>query len=215
MHSGTWTPVVIDPTYSDAHKLTLADMSGNGKLDIVIAEMEQAPNKRVSVFYNVGGDGPRGWRQQVLATTGEQNIRVGDINGDGNLDIFGCNHGYLAAPTLPEIWFSALPKIADRPAPPSELFVFAYSPTQNTLSWTDNSKVLSGYKAALGFSIERSIDNQHFMPIGAAGESVSLYADKTAVPGKTYFYRVRSINAAGGSRYSRVATLVQGNNVRS
>jgi len=37
-----------------------------------------------------------------------------------------------------------------------------------------------------------------------ASEPLELYVDETAVPGKTYFYRIKGVNVAGDSGYSNV-----------
>ena len=36
-----------------------------------------------------GGDR---WREEVLGDTGLHNLRVGDVDGDGDLDVFGSNY---------------------------------------------------------------------------------------------------------------------------
>jgi adhesin/invasin len=88
--SGPWIEHVIDPALDHAHGLGLADMDGDGALDIVVAKMHQASApQEVCIYLNQGG-GER-WRKQVVATTGSHNIVLVDIGRNGRIDIYGAN----------------------------------------------------------------------------------------------------------------------------
>jgi FG-GAP-like repeat len=71
------------------HTFETADVDGDGRLDVVFAEMAQSSQKRVGFFRNLGGG--LGWTLQVLSTEGSHNIRVADIGADGDLDVVGAN----------------------------------------------------------------------------------------------------------------------------
>lgn len=91
--NGPWTEHVIDATSEYIHTFKTADMDLDGDLDFVTAEMHQSSNPdEVSVYINnVGG---LTWTQQVIATGGSHNIRLADIDSDGDTDIVGANwHG--------------------------------------------------------------------------------------------------------------------------
>lgn len=100
---GAWTEHVVESSISYVHTMKTADLDLDGRLDIVTAEMHQAPDPdEVSVYLNGGGGQ---WSKMVLATTGSHNIRVGDIDGDGDIDVFGANWSSSAPNGAPiEMW---------------------------------------------------------------------------------------------------------------
>ena len=83
-----WTEHVVDDDVDYAHCLVVCDMDGDGKPDIVTAEMHQSPRKRVMVYLN-RGEGE--WRRQILSVTGSHNICVADVGNTGRPDIIGAN----------------------------------------------------------------------------------------------------------------------------
>ncbi len=88
--AGPWIEHPIDPSVTYLHTFKAADMDHDGDLDLVTAEMHQSSNPdEVSIYFNDGQG--TAWSQQVVADSGSHNLRVGDIGGDGDLDIFGAN----------------------------------------------------------------------------------------------------------------------------
>jgi hypothetical protein len=86
---GPWTGHVIATDVDHVHSLQTADMDRDGDLDVVFAEMAQSGRKRVGFFRN--GGSALDWTLQVVDTTGSRNAKVGDIGGDGDIDIVGAN----------------------------------------------------------------------------------------------------------------------------
>jgi hypothetical protein len=85
-----WVEHVIEPELDHAHGLRLADMDGDGALDIVVAKMHQATApQEVAVYLNQGQG--RSWEKHVVATTGSHNIALVDVGSTGRLDIYGAN----------------------------------------------------------------------------------------------------------------------------
>jgi hypothetical protein len=116
-----WTIQPIDSTYQAVHKISLADMNNDGRLDFIISEGEQAHNtspafnqnfntQRIAVFYN---DGDGSFTQQVIATTGGHEQVVGDVAGNGNLAILSTNHHYFGAPNPLELWVRRANRVID------------------------------------------------------------------------------------------------------
>ena len=88
--NGPWTEHSIDPAVSYFHTFEAADMDRDGDLDLVTAEMHQSSNPdEVSIYLNEGNG--LVWNQQVVATTGSHNLRIGDIGNDLDIDIYGAN----------------------------------------------------------------------------------------------------------------------------
>jgi len=84
---------------------------------------------------------------------------------------------------------------------PTNLVAAANSPTQVTLTWSDNNTDEQGYK------VERSTDGVTFTQIGTAWANQTSYGDYAASAGVAYTYRVRAYNAAGNSAYSNAAAV--------
>ncbi len=87
--NGEWVEHVIDDDVDFAHGMAVCDMTGDGNLDVITAEMHQSSRKRVIVYFNQG-DGVK-WVRQVVTETGSHNIWVADVDGDGRPDIVGAN----------------------------------------------------------------------------------------------------------------------------
>jgi hypothetical protein len=82
------------------------------------------------------------------------------------------------------------------PPTPANLGASAISPTQISLSWTDNSNLENGFK------IERRTGAGSYTQINTVGANVSTYTDNFLTPSTTYHYRIRAFNSAGDSGYS-------------
>jgi hypothetical protein len=88
-----WVANTLDPNVIHGHSLEIADIDGDGNLDIFVAEMGtwsgrvNNPTARVLIFY---GDGAGNFRRQVVSMgQGVHECRLADLNGNGRLDIFG------------------------------------------------------------------------------------------------------------------------------
>jgi hypothetical protein len=99
--NGPWISHTIDTTYQCVHNLKTADMDGDGITDIVAGEQEQSAQKRLTIFY---GDGRGNFAQQVLSTNGGHEQALGDVTGNGNLDILNANHGWSGYPHPIELY---------------------------------------------------------------------------------------------------------------
>jgi len=108
---GPWIEHVIDDDVSHLHTFKTADMNHDGHLDVITAEMEQSPHRRVVIHF-IEGNGRR-WRRQVVGWTGSHNLRVADIGNDGDLDIIGANHGNYGGHTPVDLWEN----LTKKPAP--------------------------------------------------------------------------------------------------
>jgi hypothetical protein len=81
------------------HRFHLADMDGDGDLDVAFAEQKEARDPKVGVFVNRGGG--RSWDLSVVARAGAHNIALGDAGADGDLDILGAD---WAGDTRLKLW---------------------------------------------------------------------------------------------------------------
>lgn len=83
-----------------AHSLRAADFDLDGAVDIVVAEMGTSAQKRILVYLNQ--DAGATWKALPLATHGSHNMVVADVDGDGDVDLFGKN--YQGTGRFVEFW---------------------------------------------------------------------------------------------------------------
>jgi len=102
---GNWLPHVIRDDYEGAHTLWHADFDGDGREEILVAEMHTRGRHRVAILENADGRGTR-WIEHILATTGTHNAVALDIDGDGRPDVVGCNFAETDNPL--EVWLNRL-----------------------------------------------------------------------------------------------------------
>jgi hypothetical protein len=75
-------------------------LDGDGVLDVATAEMHQGADPDEVLAYLNEAKGLT-WKKQVIAGTGSHNLRLVDVGGDGDLDIFGAN---WSATTQVDLW---------------------------------------------------------------------------------------------------------------
>lgn len=87
--AGAWRSTVIAPDLAGVHTLAVADMDGDGELDVVAGQMHTTPERSRAIYRRtVGADG---WSWQVVDSVGPHNGAVADVDADGRPDIFGSN----------------------------------------------------------------------------------------------------------------------------
>lgn len=97
--NGTWKEHFIDSA-AYVHRLHVADVDDDGDMDVIFAEQQEAPKKRVGIFRNDDEAGTK-WSYIGIADAGAHNIAIGDIGKDGDLDVLGAN---WTGDTRPRLW---------------------------------------------------------------------------------------------------------------
>src|SRR5262245_1334866 len=87
------------------------------------------------------------------------------------------------------------------PAAPSNLVALPALGVAINLSWDDNDPLQED-----GFLLERSTDEVSYVQVATPDAGTTSYLDQVLLPGKLYFYRLRSFNSGGNSEYSNVAS---------
>ena len=90
--TAAWTEHVVLPHVEAVHHFVgAADFDLDGDVDIVTAQMHQGRDPdQVQLLLN-DGQGAQ-WKPQVISENGSHSMRVFDVDGDGDKDLFGANH---------------------------------------------------------------------------------------------------------------------------
>ena len=97
-----WPQFRVLAAWKGLHSCRLADFDADGDLDILTAQMQHHPDRRVAICENLDGHG-RQWQPHILATVGSHNAKVADLDNDGDIDIAGIND---QGDTRPRIWLN-------------------------------------------------------------------------------------------------------------
>jgi hypothetical protein len=81
--NGTWQRNTVATGLNKVHCFAVVDINHDGQLDIAASEFEGAG--RLIVYLRTGG----GWTANELGRDALHNMRAGDIDNDGDIDLFG------------------------------------------------------------------------------------------------------------------------------
>ena len=103
-----WAEHVIDADVEAVHHFVgVADFDMDGRADIVSAMMHSGkPPTEVKIYVNQ--DFGSSWYKEVLSTKGSHSMRIVDIDGDGDPDLFGAN--FSGERQNPELWINVICK---------------------------------------------------------------------------------------------------------
>ncbi|MFN2377872.1 MAG: fibronectin type III domain-containing protein [Candidatus Binatia bacterium] len=125
---------------------------------------------------------------------------VCDVNSSNSITATDASLVLRAAVGSNAILDCPIPKPAE-PTAPTDLSAMAVSPTAVTLEWVDGST------DETAFNIQRKTGLEgEFARIGTVDAEVNTFADFSALPSTTYFYRVRAVNEVGRSTFSNIAS---------
>ena len=184
--------------------LALADVDADGDLDLLVGNSNAST---VSVRLN-GGDatganpGTFAGGAEVAVGSSPQGLAVGDVDGDGDLDLLTADNGTSTVSV----------RLNQAAAPlPVELVAFTATAQGSAvqLAWAVASE-----KNSLRFDIERSADGRAFARIGevaAQGTKTTptayAYLDPNPIPQPIAYYRLRQVDLDGTFAYSPVRAV--------
>ncbi|MCA9127777.1 MAG: VCBS repeat-containing protein, partial [Planctomycetales bacterium] len=97
------------------HFVGAADFDLDGDVDVVTAEMQQGQDPDEVQIYRNSGD-CENWERVVLADSGSHSMRLVDVEGDGDIDLFGANHQGQQV----DLWINQAAKYKQSVAPKSQ-----------------------------------------------------------------------------------------------
>ncbi|HEX4146566.1 MAG TPA: choice-of-anchor Q domain-containing protein [Pirellulales bacterium] len=144
---------------------------------------------------------PQGYAgETVVLSTPYRNMAGGGRDNAGPFDVYGYSFAVdstktvasITLPSDPDVEILAITAVAPVAAP-TNLTVTAASGSEDDLSWSAAAGAITGYNVYRGTTAGgESSTPLNSSPLPASATS---YADTTALPGNTYFYVVRAINA--------------------
>jgi hypothetical protein len=89
--STPWPEHVVDSDVETVyHFIGIGDFNSDGLGDIATAEMHQGEDPdEVKVYVNQGEGGT--WEKRVLSDSASHGMKIADVDGDGDLDLYGAN----------------------------------------------------------------------------------------------------------------------------
>lgn len=103
---GDWTECVIESNIMRAHSLQVADFNLDGKLDVLCGAMKREDNPDKGLWIYLQGSTPLQWNRQTIQLLGSYCAVIGDIDGDGDIDVVNVRDCSHAQPT--ELWENQL-----------------------------------------------------------------------------------------------------------
>jgi len=97
-----WEKRQVIAGWKGLHSCQLADFDRDGDLDVFTAQMHNRPGQRVAILENKDA-ALNQWETHVISAVGSHNARVGDIDGDGDIDIAGKNY---EGDRRPRVWLN-------------------------------------------------------------------------------------------------------------
>ena len=194
--------------------LAIGDLNSDGKLDIVTADYGSntvtGNGTTVSVLFNTStGSAAIAMTAQPPVTVGlgPNSVSLGDLDGDGDLDIVTANQGGANNTASFRINFTSAPPL---PLPVTlTRFAADLMGRQVKVSWATAMELNNDY-----FEVERSADGIRFAPVGRIAASGNSAQPKeyslldTPAPGNLVYYRLRQVDIDGKVSYSAVRTVV-------
>lgn len=166
----------------------IAVPNGTYNVTVAIGDGEQPS------VHTINAEGTAFWNAQSLAAGQFVNRTLAVTVSDGRLTI---NQG-SAAHEATRIDYVLIAATAAPPAAPDDLTATAISSSTVELKWADNSS------GETGFEVRRSV-NADFSAstlLASLSADTAFHLDTVLAAGTTYYYRVRSASAAGGSAFS-------------